>query len=54
MWSMKTDRELIKLSKTHTLDEIADKLHRSPKSVAEKAKRLGLSIKCDRPKAKGK
>jgi len=42
---MKNDRELIALSKTHTLEAIADQLERSPKFVLRRALRLGLSIK---------
>jgi hypothetical protein len=45
MWSMKTDRELIKLAKTETLETIADQLQRSPKSILKKAVKLGLTIK---------
>ena len=52
MWSMKADRELIALSKMHTLEALADQLQRPPKLILDKAKRLGLSIKRD--KAKGK
>jgi hypothetical protein len=44
-WPMKNDRELIALSKTHTLEAIADQLERSPKFVRRRALRLGLSIK---------
>ena len=43
--SMKSDRELIALAKTKTLDAIAEKLHRPPAVILRKAKRLGLSIK---------
>ena len=42
---MKTDRELIALSKTHTLKALVDHFKRPPKSILMKAKRLGLSIK---------
>jgi hypothetical protein len=46
MWSMKTERELIALSKTHTLKALADHFERPPKAIFKKAKRLGLfSIK---------
>ena len=45
MWSMKTDRELIELAKTKTLEAIAVQLQRSPKSILNKATRLGLTIK---------
>jgi hypothetical protein len=44
-WSMKTDRKLIALSKTHTLEAIADQLQRPHTAILTKAKRLGLSIK---------
>jgi alpha-D-ribose 1-methylphosphonate 5-triphosphate synthase subunit PhnG len=47
---MKSDRELIAVSKTHTLEAIADQLQRSPESVLKRAARLGLSIR--RAKAK--
>ena len=42
---MKPDRELIELAKTNTLEAIAKKLQRQPKSILDKAKKLGLSIK---------
>jgi hypothetical protein len=45
MWSMKADRELIALSKTKSLQGLADQFERSPASILKKAKRLGLSIK---------
>lgn len=44
-WLMRHDRELMLLSKTKTLEAIADQLQRPPKSILKKAKRLGLSIK---------
>jgi hypothetical protein len=44
-WSMKTDRELIALSKTHKLDAIAGQLQRRPATILRAAKRLCLSIK---------
>jgi hypothetical protein len=50
-WSMKTDRELIQLAKSRTLEGIADHLQRSPTSILKRAARLGLSIK---RKAQGK
>jgi len=50
-WSMKSDRELIELAKSHSLEAIADKIKRSPATVLKQAVRLGLSIK---RKAKGK
>jgi hypothetical protein len=51
MWPMKTERELITLSKTKTLESLADHFQLPPKSILQKAKRLGLSIK---QKMKGK
>jgi biotin operon repressor len=50
-WSMKTDRELIQLAKSQSLEAIADKIQCSPANVLKQAARLGLSIK---RKAKGK
>jgi hypothetical protein len=50
-WSMKDDRELIKLAKSHSLEAIAEKLQRSPALVLKTAARLGLSLK---RKANGK
>jgi hypothetical protein len=44
-WSMKTDRELIQLAKSRTLEGIANHLQRSPAYVLKRAARLGLSIK---------
>jgi hypothetical protein len=44
-WSMKSDRELIQLAKTGTLQGIADLLQRSPAYIPKRAARLGLSIK---------
>jgi hypothetical protein len=44
-WSMKSDRELIQLAKSRTLEAIADQLQRSPALILKKAVRLGLSIK---------
>jgi hypothetical protein len=51
MWSMKSDRELIQLAKSQTLEAIAEKIQRSPAFILKRAARLGLSIK---RKAKGK
>jgi hypothetical protein len=45
MWSMKADRELIELAKTETLEAIADRLQRTPKSILKKSAKLGLTIK---------
>jgi hypothetical protein len=50
-WSMKSERELIELAKSQSLEAIADKMQRSPASVLKQAARLGLSIK---RRAKGK
>jgi hypothetical protein len=44
-WSMKADRELIELAKTKTLEAIADHFQQPPKSILNKAKKLGLAIK---------
>jgi hypothetical protein len=51
MWSMKTDRELIALSKLKSLEALVDHFHRPPASILKKATRLGLSVK---QTAKGK
>jgi DNA-binding CsgD family transcriptional regulator len=48
---MKSDRELIELAKSQSLEAIADKIKRSPATVLKHAVRLGLSIK---RKVKGK
>jgi hypothetical protein len=50
-WTMKLDRELIALAKSHPLEAIADKLQRPQAAVLKRAKRLGLPIA---GKAKGK
>jgi hypothetical protein len=50
-WSMKTDRELIQLAKSRTLEGIANHLQRSPAYVLKRAARLGLSIKRDTRKS---
>jgi DNA-binding CsgD family transcriptional regulator len=52
-WSMKSDRELIELAKSHSLEAIAEKINRSPATIRQHAVRLGLSIK-RKAKAKGK
>jgi hypothetical protein len=44
-WSMKTERELITLARTHTLEALADKLQHPSTTIRKVAKRLGLSIK---------
>jgi hypothetical protein len=43
--SMKADRELIALSKTHRFEAIVEQLQRPPESILRAAKRLGLTIK---------
>lgn len=48
---MKADRELTRLAKSQTLDELAEKFQRRPAYILKKAARLGLSIK---RQAKGK
>jgi hypothetical protein len=45
---MRTDRDLRALSKTHTLDTLAEHFRRETKAIMEKASRLGLTIKRDR------
>jgi hypothetical protein len=42
---MQTDRELIALSKTKTLEALADHFRCPPETILRTAKRLGLSIK---------
>jgi hypothetical protein len=49
---MKLDRELIALSKTHTLQAIANRMQRSPATILKTAARLGLSIQGGRAKGK--
>jgi len=44
-WLMRHDRELMLLSKTQTLEVVADQLQRPPATILQAAKRLGLSIK---------
>jgi len=43
--SMKSDRELMELAKTKTLEAIAEQFNRSPAAILRKATRLGISIK---------
>jgi hypothetical protein len=50
-WSMKHDRELIMLAKTHTAQTIAEKFDRPITTIVRRAERLGLSI---RGNAKGR
>ena len=44
-WSMRAERELIALSRTHTLEALADHFERSPAEILKKAARLGGAIK---------
>ena len=44
-WTMKDDRDLIALSKTHTLHAIIDQMRRPPASIIKRASMLGLKIK---------
>jgi hypothetical protein len=46
-WSMKLDRELIALSKTRTLEAIADKVQRTPESVLTRQRASGLRLNDD-------
>jgi len=43
-WSMKSDRLLIELASSQSLDAIADRFRRPPAAILKKASRLGLSI----------
>jgi hypothetical protein len=52
VWSMKSDRELIQLTKSETLEAIANHLQRSPAYVLKRAVRLGLTIKGRKVKGK--
>jgi hypothetical protein len=52
-WSYAEDRRLIELTAlSQSLEEIAGDLKRTPKTVAERAKRLGVSLKSDSGQAK--
>jgi hypothetical protein len=44
-WPTKDDRELIALSKTKTLEALADHFKRPPQAILQRASRLGISIK---------
>jgi hypothetical protein len=44
-WSMKADRELIELAKTQTLEAVSDQFKLPPRSILNKASKLGLTIK---------
>jgi hypothetical protein len=43
--SMKSERELMELAKTKTLEALVEQLNRSPAAILRKVARLGLSIK---------
>jgi hypothetical protein len=46
LWrSIQSERELIELAKTKTLEAIAKQFNRSPEAILNKARKLGLSIK---------
>jgi hypothetical protein len=49
LWSMRHDRELIALSKTHTLEALVEQLQRPPKSILDKGEEAGAH---DQRKAK--
>jgi hypothetical protein len=49
---MKSDRELIELAPSRTLEAIAVRFKRSPATILKKAARLGLSIKRKKTKTK--
>jgi hypothetical protein len=44
-WTLKYDRELIVLAKTHSLKAIAEKFDRPMATIVRRAARLGLSIR---------
>jgi hypothetical protein len=50
-WSLKHDRELIMLAKTHSAQALAEKFDRPITTILRRAEQLGLSI---RGKAKAK
>jgi hypothetical protein len=55
MRSFAKDRQLIQLAGSlKSLEAVAKHLGRKPESVARSAKRLGVSLKSDQPKAKRK
>ena len=43
-WAMRHDRQLIALAKTHSLQDIADRLGRPITTIVRRAARLGVSI----------
>jgi hypothetical protein len=55
MRSFAEDRRLIQLAGSlKSLEAVSKRLGRKPEAVAKMAKRLGVSLKSDRPKAKPK
>jgi hypothetical protein len=44
-WSMKMDRALLALARRHDLDEIANRLQRTPTQILQKARMLGIKFK---------
>jgi hypothetical protein len=42
---MQSERELMKLAKTKTLEALAERFNRSPKAILRKAAQLGVSIR---------
>jgi hypothetical protein len=47
-WSFAEDRRLIQLAASmKSLEAVADQMKRTPESVAQAAKRLGVSLKSD-------
>jgi hypothetical protein len=54
-WSMKKDRELIKLGRAQLgVDQIASRLEASPVSVLKVARRLGVSLAPRPPRSDGR
>jgi hypothetical protein len=54
-WSMKKDRELIKLASGElSVDQIAARLKHSPPAVLKAAKRLGIYLGPNTPKRDGR
>jgi hypothetical protein len=52
VWSMRSDRELMALTKANGLEVIADQMQRSPAFILKRAARLGLFIKGRKQKRK--
>jgi hypothetical protein len=42
---MRSERELIELAKTQTVEDIAKRFQRSPEFIRKKAARLGVSLR---------